>query len=242
DTLGLGKARSEAPQNLFRLKKGEAAKPAAAPMEGGAVGQPEMKKEKESMEEKDRKGDAEASDKQRDGRSAAGKERLKRLDTAERLFRRGNAAMSLGGLPAAEKEAAQLSRRVDTTMEWAENNYYHLPIQQQVAALVTVSPFWLDYARHDGKGPFLSRHLADASRNFTEMIFALAVLDLPFEAPKHDVVFKDGRMTLTPTGHVVAFHEEVRAVAGAAGQTPILISQNFYRQNERYRDEHGERF
>ena len=69
-------------------------------------------------------------------------------------------------------------------------------IQQQIADLVPVSPFWLDYARHDGKAPFLSRHLADASRNFTEMMFALAVLDLPFEAGKHDVKFDGGKMTL----------------------------------------------
>ena len=74
---------------------------------------------------------------------------------------------------------------MDVTQEWAENNYYHLPIQQQLADLVGVNPFWLDYARHDGKTPFLSRHLAEAAHNFTEMMFALAVLDLPFEAAKH---------------------------------------------------------
>src|SRR5439155_11821009 len=127
------------------------------------------------------------------------------------------------------------------TMEYAENNYYHLPIQQQLAGLVPVDSFWLHHARHDGKGPFLAHNFAGASRNFTEMIFALAVLDLPFEAPKHDVVFKDGRMTLTPGGSVIAFHEEVRPAAAAAGPTPILISQNFYRQADRYRDENGER-
>src|SRR5262249_47076079 len=64
---------------------------------------------------------------------------------------------------------------------------------------------------------------------------------LPFEAPKHEVVFKDGRMTLNPAGPVIAFHEEVRPIAAAAGQTPILISQNFYRQGDRYREENGER-
>jgi hypothetical protein len=135
----------------------------------------------------------------------------------------------------------QLYRRIDPTMEWAENNYYHLLIQQQIADLVTASPFWLDYARYDGKGPFLSRNLAEPARNFTEMMFALAVLDLPFEAGKHVVKFDAGRMTLTPAGPVVAFHEEVRPVAGPGGQTPVLISQNFYRQGDRYREENGER-
>ena len=58
-------------------------------------------------------------------------------------------------------------------------------------------------------------------------------------AQKLEVVFKDGRMTLTPADSVVAFHEEVRPAAGAAGQTSILLSQNFYRLGQRYREENA---
>jgi hypothetical protein len=135
----------------------------------------------------------------------------------------------------------RLFRKLDPTQEWAENNYYKLRIAQQVAALVPEAEFWHDFARHDGKGPFLSRHLADASRNFTEMMFALAVLDLPFEAGKHELAFDGGRMTLTPAGHLIAFHEEVRPAAGPGGQVPILVSENFYRHGDRFREENGER-
>jgi hypothetical protein len=136
----------------------------------------------------------------------------------------------------------QLYRRLDATQELAENNYYHLPIQQQLAGLVPVSEFWLDYARHDpGATGFLSRHLADASRNFTEMMFALAVLDLPFTAAKHDSKFDAGKMTFTPADRLIAFHEEVRPAAAAGAKVQILVSQNFYRNGDRYRDENGER-
>ncbi len=83
-----------------------------------------------------------------------------------------------------------LYRGLEPTQEWAEDNYYHLPIDQQVAGLVGASSFWLDYARYDGKGTFLSTQFADASHNFTEMMFALAVLDLPFEAGKHTIVYE----------------------------------------------------
>ena len=31
-------------------------------------------------------------------------------------------------------------------MEWVESNYYHLPLEQQTAALITANAFWLDYA------------------------------------------------------------------------------------------------
>lgn len=136
----------------------------------------------------------------------------------------------------------QLYRRLDPTLEWAENNYYNLPIAQQIAALVAVDPFWLDYARHDDKSPFLSRHLPAASRNFTEMMFALSVLDLPFAPGKHDAKFDGNRMTFTPAGPAIAFHEEVRAVPDIAGKVQILVSENFYRHGDRYREEAGERF
>jgi len=136
----------------------------------------------------------------------------------------------------------QLYRKLDPTLEWAENNYYHLPIAQQIASLVTVDPFWLDYARHEGKSPFLSKHLAAASRNFTEMMFALSVLDLPFTPGKHGVQFDAGRMTFTPAGPAIAFHEEVKPVGDVAGKVQILVSENFYRHGDRYREEAGERF
>src|SRR5262249_36171471 len=134
-----------------------------------------------------------------------------------------------------------LYRNIDATQEWAEDNYYHLPIGQQVAGLVGASSFWLDYARYDGQGGFLSTHFADASHNFTEMMFALAVLDLPFEAGKHPVAYDGGRMTYPPAGPVIAFHEEVRPVSAPAGKSPILISQNVYRLGDRFRMENGEK-
>jgi hypothetical protein len=140
------------------------------------------------------------------------------------------------------KEApARLYRKVDLTQELAENNYYKLPIQQQIAALVGVNSFWVDYARHDGKSPFLTSNVADASRNFTEMMFALSVLDLPFTPAKHQVKFEGGHMSFIPGSNVLAFHEEVKP-AGMGDKVQILVSQNFYRNGDRFRDENGERY
>jgi hypothetical protein len=142
----------------------------------------------------------------------------------------------------AKDAPARLYRRLDITQELAENNYYKLPIQEQLANLVGVSDLWVDYATRDGNSPFLSRNLADASRNFTEMMFALAVLDLPFTAGKHDVKFDSGKMTFTPAGIALVFHEEVKPVVDQAGNVQILVSQNFYRVGDRFKDENGERF
>jgi len=135
-----------------------------------------------------------------------------------------------------------LYRKLDPTMEWAENNYYKLLITQQTGDLVPVNRFWADYAATDGKGTYLSRSLPVASSNFTEMMFALSMLDLPFEPAKHDVKFAAGKMSLTPGSRMIAFHEEVRPAEGKGGQLPILVSQNFYRHGDRYREENGEKY
>ena len=61
------------------------------------------------------------------------------------------------------KQVRQLYQQLDKTQEWAENNYYHLPIEEQNADLVKVNAFWRDYAQHDPQKPFLSVNLAEAS-------------------------------------------------------------------------------
>lgn len=134
----------------------------------------------------------------------------------------------------------QLYRKLDPTREWAENNYYQLPIDQRAAGLITVNAFWRDYAQHDPAQPFLSKNFAAASRNFSEMMLALAVLDLPFTSPQHEAKFDGRKMTLKAAGPMIVFHEEVKLAQEAAGATPILVSQNFFRHGDRQRVENGE--
>lgn len=135
----------------------------------------------------------------------------------------------------------QLYRRIDPTSEWAENNYYKRRIQEQIGSLITVNPFWVDYARHAGNGPFLSQHVAKPTANFAEMMFAVSVLDLPFKPAEHVVKFDAGKMTMTPAGPVIAFHEEVQPAAAPDGNVPVLIGQNYFREGERFRTVNGER-
>ena len=147
---------------------------------------------------------------------------------------------AVNGVPASAV-LRQLYRQLDKTMEWAENNYHHITIDQQHAGLVTVNAFWKDYANHNAATPFLSRHLAEATDNFSEMMFALAVLDLPFEAGKHETKFDGAKMTLSPATPVVVFHEEIRGVGFQPAQAGgILVSQNFFRHGDRHRQENGE--
>jgi hypothetical protein len=134
----------------------------------------------------------------------------------------------------------QLYRKLDKTKEWAENNYYHLPIEQQVAGLITVNAFWRDFAAHDKAKAFFSVNLAEASRNFPEMMFALSVLDRPFESTEHESEFAGAKMAIKAGGPVVFFHKQIRPTTDR-DDTPILISQNVFRYGDRYRIVDGER-
>ncbi len=155
------------------------------------------------------------------------------------------------GIDAAVASRAQnraFYRQLGPIKEWAENNYYHLRITQQDGNLIPISAFWRDYAKWtaDGaQGAFVSPNIAEASHSFAEMMLALAVLDLPFDAPKHSGKTESGRFDLTAGGPVIVFHKEIKPAtvpAGNAEQTQLLVSQSFFRANDRYRMQGNEKF
>ncbi|MBP85212.1 MAG: hypothetical protein CMJ64_00605 [Planctomycetaceae bacterium] len=139
------------------------------------------------------------------------------------------------------QQARQLYQKLDKTQEWAENNYYKLLIEQQNEDLVGVNSLWRDYAEHSPAQPFRSSNFAEVTRNFTEMMFALSVLDLPFEAAEHKSELADNTVTLTAGSPMIVFHEEIRQAGDVVEQTPILVSQNFFRHGDRYRQVDNER-
>jgi len=138
-------------------------------------------------------------------------------------------------------DAVQLYLRLDKTEEWVESNYYRLPIEEHVASRVGVNAFWLDYANHQD-GPFLSANLAQASTNATEMMLALAVLDLPFESPSAAVRTQGDALVVDVPGAAVVFHQRTQAAQPSAdGDAPILVSQNFFRASDRHTHVNNER-
>ncbi len=155
------------------------------------------------------------------------------LEELEKQAPNLDGAQMLNYRVAAKKQA--LFRKLESTKEWAENNYYHWPIGEQDGDFITLNEFWKDYAAWDGQGGFYSRNFPAATSHYTEMLLALAVLDLPFEAGKHDVTMgDDNSLTLKAAGPVIVFHEEIEGAAPGVERAPILVSQNFFRNGDRY--------
>lgn len=135
----------------------------------------------------------------------------------------------------------QLFQKLESTKEWAENNYYELPIQSQGPELISANIFWQEYASHNGERGFVSGQAAEAANSFAEMMLALAVMDLPFEAGAPVETRVGGSYKLQAASPLVVYHREVlESERAAEGQA--LVAQRFFRLDDRYRFEGNERF
>ncbi|MFM7162531.1 MAG: hypothetical protein ACKO3P_19410 [Planctomycetaceae bacterium] len=133
-----------------------------------------------------------------------------------------------------------LFRQPESTREWAENNYHHLLIQQQNGSLISVNAFWRDFAQHDPAQPFLSRNIAEATGSFAEMLLALSVLDLPFESSENKLTIEGTKLTLSPGGPAIVFHEELRRAEAREPAGRILVGQSYFRHGDRHQIIDGE--
>ncbi|MBM3999155.1 MAG: hypothetical protein FJ297_06365 [Planctomycetes bacterium] len=208
------------------LGEGGGGKGEAAGERGGAPGAPPPPESAGLAVEMHEEKLKDAADKATGARGAARKE-----ENALRFF----------GKPERREEYERLFQPLDTTREWAENHFYHVPLGQQTAALVNPNPFWLDLAGLTDDQPALSSHFLESANSFTEMMFVLALVDLPSKSPKHAFAFEEGRMTMTAGGRALAFHEEIRETPVAEEATSILVSQNFFRHSDRFEMVNGRR-
>ena len=135
-----------------------------------------------------------------------------------------------------ERGRSALFRQVDKTQEWAENNYYRLTIEKQDTNLIAIDAFWNDYAAHED-GSFVSSHIAEAAGNFTEMMLALAVLDLPFDSAEHKREQDGDKLTITSGSPAILVHEQIRPAKEDENKPPVLVGQNFFRLDDRHRIE-----
>ncbi len=213
-------------------KSAAASAPAESEMLRKNVSEKKRELQESAKEQVARDGKADRGAALKDAAAMDGRARLERADESDKFFRESGENR--------RQAVRQLYRKLDKTWEWAENNYYHITIDQQGPQLVPVSGFWKDFAQHDPATPFYSKNLAEAHRNFPEIMFAMALLDLPFESPKHETKFEDVSMTLTAGGPLVVFHEEIRPSAAPEAGAKVLVSENIYRQNDRHRIVNGE--
>jgi hypothetical protein len=125
-------------------------------------------------------------------------------------------------------------KKLDKTKEWAENNYFNIRQKDQLSDLIKVNAFWKDFAANDPKRPFHSKNFIYTTQNFSEMMLALSVLDLPFQADKHKVDLTGDTFSITAASPMIIFHKEILQGKQSEKNIPILINQHFFRADDRY--------
>ena len=137
--------------------------------------------------------------------------------------------------------AQPLYREVARTKVMVEHNWWHRRLDQTTPDVVAPNQFWLDFATAPAGLPFASPALVQASTSVLEMLMALAVLDLPFTPGKHEITADGPQRTLRAASPLLLVRKEVAKVEAASGQAPLLVGQNFFRLDDRYRFEGEER-
>jgi hypothetical protein len=132
-------------------------------------------------------------------------------------------------------------RALPDTAELAERNYWRVPIASHDAGLITPTPFWLDFAASRPGMPFVSTRFPLATRNVTEMLLALALLDLPFEAAAHTTTVSGQGIVFQAGSRLLMARKGLALVRQSDDLRALSIGQDFFRLDEPFTFEGGRR-
>eukprot|EP01122_Echinamoeba_exundans_P014341 TRINITY_DN6463_c0_g1_i1.p1 TRINITY_DN6463_c0_g1~~TRINITY_DN6463_c0_g1_i1.p1 ORF type:complete len:1433 (+),score=359.11 TRINITY_DN6463_c0_g1_i1:430-4728(+) len=137
-------------------------------------------------------------------------------------------------------EPHEFYREIDQTKEYAETNYWARSNTDETSHLVPIHQFWADFASRNPKTLFLSKNFIWATSSFTEIMFALSVLDLPLRAPAAlNTEYNEAQMTIKTDTGLIIFHKDVKEAALAETRT-VLATQTFFDPQDRYSYNRGE--
>lgn len=139
------------------------------------------------------------------------------------------------------KSVRNLYTAVDKTRLLVEHNYWQRKISNPTTDAIAVNQFWLDFASAKSGTPFVSPALVQASNSFVEMMFALSVLDLPFEAGEHQLTSTADQTKMKAASPLLLVRKEIAPTEKAKDSEPMLLGQNFFRLDDRYRWVNGKR-
>ncbi|MGI6496826.1 MAG: hypothetical protein ACOX5G_12240 [Kiritimatiellia bacterium] len=135
----------------------------------------------------------------------------------------------------AKREAAVFRYHAPAlTKEWAESHYYRVPLADASPSLVPCNGFWRDFAAADEGVPFLSSALLEACSSRSEILCALAVLGLPFDADGAKRELDGTRLVLAATAPLLAFHQQMEPIDAGAAAGGLLAGEDFFDVADRY--------
>ncbi|MDB6078865.1 MAG: hypothetical protein JWO82_2612 [Akkermansiaceae bacterium] len=128
----------------------------------------------------------------------------------------------------------------DKTRVWKEQNYYRYR-GEGGESFIPLNGFWLDLAKWNGEGAFLSPHFNECTYNLSEALLALAVLDLPADAPAPETRVEGNTLRIKPATPMLLFARETRETGNPEADASVLVRQTFYRLDDHFRQEGSRR-
>jgi hypothetical protein len=126
----------------------------------------------------------------------------------------------------------QLYQPIAMTKIYTESRWWQLPLALESQDRIPLHSFWLDYALAAADAPFLSTNFLDATSNLSEMLLAIAVLDLPFEAGQHSTSSEGPLQRLKAASPLLAVRRQLEAGPLAADSRGLLVSQIYLRLDD----------
>eukprot|EP00330_Aristerostoma_sp_ATCC50986_P007682 CAMPEP_0114582150 /NCGR_PEP_ID=MMETSP0125-20121206/6177_1 /TAXON_ID=485358 ORGANISM="Aristerostoma sp., Strain ATCC 50986" /NCGR_SAMPLE_ID=MMETSP0125 /ASSEMBLY_ACC=CAM_ASM_000245 /LENGTH=187 /DNA_ID=CAMNT_0001774907 /DNA_START=4584 /DNA_END=5147 /DNA_ORIENTATION=- len=112
------------------------------------------------------------------------------------------------------KKKQEVYEELEKTKEYAEMQYYNIKHPDEEKNLVQLNQFWLAFMDHlisENPTPYLTNLFKYATNSYTELIFVLAVLDLPFIQGNHRYEASDNQegIEVTVDSNVILFYKEI---------------------------------
>lgn len=123
------------------------------------------------------------------------------------------------------EDVRQLHRGLEPTRMYVEHNYRHRTAAEHDGDLLPANRFWADFARAPAGAPFVSPHVAEATSSLNEMLLALALTDLPFEADAPQPVADGEALLLHATAPLLLASRQVVDAPPAQGAPPVFVGQ-----------------
>lgn len=165
-----------------------------------------------------------------DAKKSSGAKRDRRREFAKEMKDSDSSSLSSDAFGVERMSAGrpELFTTLDQTREWAETQYYHVRLQNQVSALIPPGPFWREYFQQIGRDDFLPTTLDLPTSQINEALCALAVIGLPLAGTAPEVAIENEQLTLDVKQPTIAYIESIERAGEGDGKESVLVGQDIY--------------
>jgi hypothetical protein len=130
--------------------------------------------------------------------------------------------------------ARRFYQAIQPTQPWTEYHYWRTQTSADTRQQVSLNRYWQAFAQHDPAQPFVDWRFLLCTRNVSEAILALALLDLDARSQEPTRVVDQRRLTWTSPQPVLVFHQQLQDLPRAAGGPTVMVSENFFAEADRF--------